>query len=262
MKFIKQCKALDSYATKLNDDDLVYTSIKIDGVYLQIHKKDNIIKLYTSNGKEFNNIELEEQLLRYRHDFIIECEFSTDFGRSNADTHLKKMLKNKHQHFYGKIHIFDIIDSDIFENRLNSLKNIFTDDYFMEYDARQISLVKHELISIKRAKELLDSVVKRGKEGIMLKYPDHTQEVGKKSKKAIKLKPLNIADLVVTKILDNGYVILVDDSGIQAKVKINSSLIPYISIGTVIEIAFDFIGTRYNQARFIDIRFDKGGSNA
>ena len=85
----------------------------------------------------------------------------------------------------------------------------------------------------------------------------HKQVDGKKSKLSIKLKPLNKADLTIVEILDNGYIVLVDDNGLKAKVKMNSYTLSLCKIGSIVEIAFDFIGKSYNQARFIDFRCDK-----
>ena len=88
-------------------------------------------------------------------------------------------------------------------------------------------------------------------------YAHHEQIEGKKSKDSIKLKPINTDELTVTEIFENGYLSLVDNGGITAKIKVGSHILDHVKIGSIIEIAFDYIGEKYNQARFIDIRLDK-----
>ena len=256
--FVKQCKGKDLHNISKNvyneNDDLFYGSIKWDGVYIQVHKKDNIVSLFTSAGKSFSNKILKEDLGKIEGDFIIEGEYVVKGylgDRSIADAELKSMVKNPLFEPTGKLMVFDLLHNNSsgepFDVRILQLP---------KFNNGIVESVHYAPTTIQEAKKHLVSICRFGYEGLFLKKGTHMQSEGKKSNLAIKLKELKTADLVVVGIT-NGYLSLVDSSGITAKVKISFDMLEDIHIGMVVEIAFDFIGKAYNQARFINIRFDK-----
>ena len=246
--FIKQCKGLDSDKVSVADDVMFYASIKLDGIYIQIHKSGSNVTFFTSSGKEFwcNHA---SDFSKLDFDFKIEAEYIIKNGklglRSYADNEIKKAVKDNSFLLTGSFVIHDIIDLDLnFGNRLKTLK-LFND----------FNVSENTLINFSDAKDLLKSVSKDGFEGIFLKKSTHSYLPGKKSKDALKLKKKYTADLVVTAI-DGKYVTCKDDNDIFIN-KLICRDANLIEVGFIIEVEYEQLLHTYQVPVYKCIRWDK-----
>ena len=245
--FIKQCKGVDADKLNISDDEMFYSSIKYDGVYIQIHKAGDIVQFFTSSGKEFGYSHSKE-FEKFDFDFKIECEYICDGGklgaRFKADNEIKKVVKDSSFLLTGEFKVFDILNSElVFSKRVEMLPMFGS------------MAVEYELSSFLAAKTILPVYSKNGTEGLFLKKPAHINLAAKKSKDAVKLKMKYTADLVCIG-FDGNFLLLQGDDGLNTKVSA-SAMIEYISIGDVIEIEYEQIVKTYVNTTFRCIRHDK-----
>jgi len=248
-EFTKQCKGEDADKLKILDSELFYTSIKYDGVYIQMHKTGDLVQFFTSSGKEFSCVYAAE-FAKLDFDFKIETEYICDGGklgtRAKADNEIKKAVKDSSFQLTGEFMIFDALSGEYYEDRLG---------LFLKFLQNNFKVALGEEISFREAKEKLEEVAADGWEGLFLKKATHVQVAGKKSKDAVKLKKKYTADLVCVG-WDGYYLLLQDDNGLTAKVAA-SGMQDYIKEGDIVEIEYEQIIKTYNQAVFKAIRHDK-----
>jgi len=251
-KFITQCKAEDADKLKISPSEVFFSSIKYDGIYIQIHKTGDVVQFFTSSGKEFDCVYAAE-FAKLDFDFKIETEYICDDGklgtRFKADNEIKKAVKDSSFQLTGMFMVFDSLEAD---NEFHA-RYVYTLRKFMGYHAF-IDVAYHVEISYFEALNKLDLASEAEWEGLMLKKPTHIQK-GKKSKDAVKLKKKYTADLVCTG-WDGYYLLLQDDNGLTAKVAARG-MEEHIKEGDIVEIKYEQIIKTYNQATFKCIRHDK-----
>lgn len=247
MKFIPQCKGTDADKLNISNSEMFYSSIKYDGVYIQIQKEGDKVSFFTSSGKEFSCVYAAE-FLKLDFDFKIETEYICDGGklgtRAKADNEIKKAVKDSTFPLTGKFMIFDSLESDVAR----------IDRDFSFPKSKEFESVFNYLMDFKEAKDLMSQNLKDGWEGLFLIKPSHMQ-AGKKSKDAIKLKHKFTADLVCVG-WDGYYLLLQDDDGLTAKVAARG-MEDHIKEGDIVEIEYEQIIKTYNVAVFKGVRHDK-----
>ena len=253
IEFIEQCKGLDADKLKISDSELFYSSIKYDGVYIQIQKEGDKVVFFTSSGKEFTCCYAVE-FLKLDFDFKIETEYIVDGGklgtRAKADNEIKKTVKDSSFELTGKFMVFDILNSG-----RNFQDRFINSGYCFLSRNGCFERITHVSMTFAMGKNMLEGVIKEGLEGLYLIKPTHMQVPGKKSKDAVKLKNKLTADLVCVG-WDGIYLLLQDDDGLTAKVAA-SGMQEYITEGMVVEIEYEQIIKTYNHAVFKRIRHDK-----
>ena len=246
--FIKQCKGLDIDKVNILDDEIFYSSVKLDGIYIQVHKKNNIVSFFTSSGKKFL-CNLDKEFLKFDFDFIVETEYICNGGklgtRAIADNEIKKVVKDNSFLLSGKFKIFDVLNTQL----------TFKDRYYKYSNKFGSMFCNNELISFKDAKEKLKDNYKNSMEGLFLKRDIHINIAGKRTKDAIKLKHKLTADLFCVG-WKGDYIILKDDDNRVVNV-LAKNLQKYININDVIEIEYEQIIKTYVNAKFKCIRHDK-----
>lgn len=253
MKFIKQCKGIDANKANIQDSEMFYSSIKYDGIYVQIHKLGDTVKFFTSSGKEFYCSHGEE-FKKLDFDFKVEAEYCVDFGklgtRFKADNEIKKAVKDSSFQLTGAFVIFDSLEDTEFEKRLITIdKFSFSSEFYR--------CVNHSIVSYKEAKQKIEALSTFGWEGLFLIKASHIQVEGKKSRDAFKLKNKFTADLTIVSI-DGIYLSLVDnENGLTAKVSVGKDVAEMVNIGDIIEIEYEQIVKTYNHPVFKQIRYDK-----
>lgn len=276
---IKQCKGKDFSkvpASKLKEG-LYLVSIKYDGNYVQIHKKDDEVAFYTSGGKEFYLNDIANELKNISGDFILEGEYiETTDGKLGCRGSAAKLTTYRTNFSKGitsnigdgKIIIFDIIDFELpAKDRAKELQNRFS-------GISNMPLVSHRLLSINNAIVYAKELANDGWEGVMAKHIDHMYVEGKRVNDNIKIKRRMTADLLCTGVSVGkgkyegliGALTLVDSKGIE--VDVGSGLtdqlrsMPYsFFVGKIIEIEYEQIIDTYIQPTFVAIRNDKTESD-
>ena len=274
-------------------DDLYYSSIKYDGHYVQIHKKNNQIKFFTSGGKEFYIDHIAEELINNNPniDFIIENEYIADTdGKLGSRGKAAKLTTYRTDFIKGINSIttpgkdifkaFDIISLDIpsinikitpetcnFRNRLCCFKYLNLGTHI-----EKVRFVGP--INLVDCKNLASVEVKIGFEGLFLKSTNHIYYPGKRVNNAIKLKIRPTADLLCISITrgEGKYDSMIGSLGLQDSegrlVFVGSGLSDYdrgreamYFIGSVIEISYEQILDTYIQPIYVGIRLDKEESD-
>ena len=275
---IKQCKGKDLDkvpVSRLEKDAYWLVSVKYDGNYIQIHKKGNEVKFFTSGNKEFYWRDIANYLIinNVGKDFILEGEYIANTkGKLGDRTKAAKLTTYRINFNKGiitdlpgdeKVMIFDLIDTNLkFKKRLNKLR-----DLNLPYN---LQLVKHQLTVFPNLDKLSKEARLEGYEGIYAKTIDYMYLPGKRVNNAIKLKLRPTADLLCINVESGegkyegmiGSLVLKDSKG--RIVRVGSGLDdsdrmkePNYFIGKVIEIEYEQILDTYIQPTFITIRDDK-----
>ena len=297
---IKQCKGKYLHQVPVSKlKNLFYVSIKYDGHYVQIHKRGDEVKFYTSGGKEFYIKDIAEKLIQGNKDkdFIIEAEYIANTNgklgsRSKAaklTTYRTNFSKGIETNSSGDMFmVFDILELktitdngdmityidvnskiNTFETRLHSLKHSIylpLDNFIkVEYEGPFI---------LSLCKDFAKEKAKEGYEGVYLKAPNHLYLPGKRVNDAIKIKVRPTADLVCIDIEEGqgkyegmiGSLVLRDKEGRIVKVgsglsdEDRSQTIDYF-YNKVIEIEYEQILDTYIQPSFVRIREDKDATD-
>jgi len=245
--FTPQTKAKDYKGGYFNTK--LYTSLKKDGIYTQLHTNRNGSTLFTSTGQKLGTI----KTIVTPSPQILECEYCVDGkrtvkSRNMANSHIRKFKANNNYDLleHGKLFVHDIITNDIFEDRLKILKTI---------SSPKLEILEHKLMKVPEILIKLKKVVADGEEGLIGKSPNHKQ-IGKITDLSLKFKPILTADLEVFNKI-NGYVWGKDKNGIVGKVRVAKDVFDEIVLGDTIEIQYESIGKAFIQARFLDLRFDR-----
>lgn len=288
---IAQCKGKDIdkvAASKLLQDGW-YSSIKYDGNYVQIEKRGNIIKFWTSGGKQFYIEHIAEELINRNPnvDFTIECEYIADTdgklgsrGRCTTTTYRTNFAKGISNNCIPGMDIFKVFDCIYYEEEVGqSMTNYNTAFRVRRALLQQLNLGTHlelvevypknDLETIKKGVHLLTNA---GYEGFFLVHETHTYEPSKRVNTAIKLKLRPTADLLCIDVEAGegkyaemiGSLVLQDSKGRIVRVgsgldDADRSMSADWFLGKVIEIEYEQIiqnGT-YQQPVFIQIRKDK-----
>jgi ATP-dependent DNA ligase len=282
---IPQCKGKDLAKvpkSKLLQDGW-YPSIKYDGNYVQIHKKDNEVQFWTSGGKQFYIEHIADELLNLNPDvdFIIECEYIADSeGKLGDRTKAAKLTTYRTLFSKGLesntipgkdiFKAFDciaygtrtLVNSDKFTKRLENLKSLELGTHI------EVVEIPNKSFSLDKIK--LSGFIKEGYEGLYLKHESHVYEPGKRVNTAIKLKSRATADLLCIDVEAGegkysemiGALILQDSKGRIVKVGSGLSdedraMSPDWFLGKVVEIEYEQILDTYIQPTFITVRNDK-----
>ena len=278
LKMVKQSKGKELKnvpLSKLLDDGWHY-SIKYDGNYVQIEKKDKVVRFFTSGGEEFYLPEVANELILNNPgmDFILEGEYvGSSLGKLGDRTKAAKLTTYRTEFKKGitsravigkdLFKIFDLIDLTVqFDIRLSMLKLIKFGS-FIEQVAYSGKLKLSQISS--------ESFIKMGFEGLFLKHSTHMYIPGKRQNTAIKDKGNRItADLKCIDVIGGegkywgkiGSLVLMDSKGRQVCVGSGMSDSdrdkPYeFYIHKIIEIKYEQIIDTYIQPTFIGVREDK-----
>lgn len=293
---IKQCKGKDledvTKSKLLNNDWLVST--KYDGHYIQIHKDGDVVKFFTSGGKEFYIPEIANELIAHNKgiDFILETEYiGTTNGAFGCRTKVGKLTTYRTNFEKGlstpfdkreTFKVFDIIYlrsiSDTFDCRKLGIGFQFRFDCLniIYLGSNLVPITLSGPLTLEEAKIYARNLRGLGFEGAYAKQRCHLYEPGKRVNTAIKLKltpdgkSKPTADLLCIDIIGGtgkyhghiGSLVLQDSKG--RTVAVGSGLgdvdrfKPYNHfIGKVIEVEYEQILNTYIQPVYLGIREDK-----
>ena len=286
---IAQCKGKDIGKvpkSKLLEDGW-YSSIKYDGNYVQIEKRGNIIKFWTSGGKQFYIDHIADELVNRNPntDFTIECEYIADTNgklgaRARCSTghyraNFKKGIKNN---CIPGNDIFKAFDCIYYEEDIGQRMTNFTCNYrIRQVLLHTLNLGSHvEPVEVYKANNLKTikkgaiSLIKEGYEGLMLMHEDHQYRPSKRVNDAIKLKLRPTADLLCIDVTAGegkysemiGSLVLQDSAGRIVSVgsglnDIDRSMSADWYLGRVIEIEYEQILDTYIQPTYVSIRANK-----
>jgi len=272
-EFVKQCKGKDfDKVTAPKLDDRYYYSIKYDGNYVQIHKKGDEIKFFTSGGKEFYLIDIADYLIEHNQgkDFIIEGEYIANTtgkmgnrGKCTCTTY--RTLFNKGLPAYAKtakIMAFDFISS------LGNYVLRRTELELLDLGPNIQTVELMGILDLETIKStMLPMYIRDGWEGLMLVSPNHIYNEGKRQNTSIKLKDRKTADLKCVDIIMGegkysgmiGSLVLVDKN--RRVVSVGSGLNDYDRakdpnefIGKIVEIGYEQILDTYIQPTYRGVK--------
>lgn len=278
---IAQCKGKD-FGNMPRSKLLVdawYLSTKYDGNYVQIHKLGDIVRFFTSGGKEFYHELVADALIKANPnvDFILETEFiSNTRGKLGDRVHAAKLTSYRTNFTKGLANIGLNTNSDIFkvfdviifnipwEERFNWLVNIYKQTEFTP-------TVNYTFVdSLGTAISTAQQLIQLGFEGAIIKHKSHVYQPGKRVNTVIKLKYRKTADLECIGIVEGegkyagmiGALLLRDE--LNRVVSVGSGLddaqraLPINTyLGKTIEISYEQILDTYVQPTFVCIRDDK-----
>lgn len=209
-KFVKQYKGKDLDKvpeSKLDMNGYWYVGIKYDGNYVQIHKKDDKILMFTSGGEPFCVEEICKDLLQIKYDFIIEAEFlnncdgtklndrnfcSTATARANFKKKIKTSMPN------SSIRIFDILnfnDVDIRDITFNIRNSIVKENFDLRI-SKHVKLVDFYKTTYGQSISFSRELIHQGGEGAFAFNSEHTIFDKGRSNLAIKLKDIKVSFMV------------------------------------------------------------------
>lgn len=267
-----------------------YPAIKYDGNYIQIHKKGEEVKFFTSGGKEFYIDYIAEGLIKLNPNinFTIECEYIADTNgklgsRTKCSTghfrsQFSKGLPSNAIQGKTKFKVFNVLVFEHKGNTDNILKNkMFKDKIFY---LKQIKLCEGLSLAGYYDKPFnlnnidYKSLVKEGYEGLFIFHETHIDtpvERDRRVNTAIKLKSRPTADLLCIDVEAGtgkyvemiGSLVLKDSLGRIVKVgsglsdeQRNLDITDYY-LGKVIEIEYEQILDTYIQPIFKCVRKEK-----
>lgn len=273
-------KALNTF-----DDDLWVVSTKYDGNQIFITKRNDIVRMFTSDWKEFHISEVAEEVRNLEGNFIAIGEFMQGCEGKLGDRVHSAVLTTYRTNFSkgwdnspvleakANIKVFDFLFySDyapiplITPAYIDRLKKAV---YWFE-DCKYLSVIDHNILNGKEARGYAKQLVKQGWEGVMCVGPSSMYEVGKRVNHSVKLKHRKTADLLCIDIIPGegkyegqiGALLLRDSQG--KLVSVGSGLNDYARtlspeefIGKVIEIGYEQILDTYIQPVFLYLREDK-----
>lgn len=264
------------------DKNQYLVSTKYDGNQIFIVKKDNTVRYFTSDWKEFNIPHLSDQLLSNESDFILIGEFMYGCEGKLGDRGKSAVITTWRTNFAkGKENMYDAtkVNIRVFDCLLFDNNGLFCDNYKAEYRLviasllslpENIKVVSRFLMSGAEAKVKAKRLVAQGWEGVMCIDPHSAYSFNKRVNYAVKLKYRKTADLLCIDYIDGegkyhnmiGSLILKDKAG--RIVAVGSGLddasrqkdISYY-LNKVIEIEYEQIIDTYIQPTFIQVREDK-----
>lgn len=184
----------------LKDGDLntnfcypIAVEYKFDGERLQIHKKDDIIKIYSKRGKDVTKYydEIVNEFLRFSFDFIVEGEVvPCSGGKILSYNYLnRRKLKNNKHDIDVILYLFDIL-------AFNNI-NLMNKKYNFRHKLLVDKFVESEIIKISKNKILVSSydlerefkeAEEKGYEGIVVKDLESKYLPGIRSSAWVKIK--------------------------------------------------------------------------
>jgi ATP-dependent DNA ligase len=203
--FRKQYKGKD--LSKVPESKLLrndwYVGPKYDGQYVQIHKNGDVIRFFTSGGKEYLIEELVEDLIQVDGDFIIEAEFNDKGSTGLVLNDRTKSSTSSYVSRYSKgyissapncmIKIFDVLSINSID-----MSNMNWDDrhtqlqvLFAETFMKRVKIVNFNPVTLSQAIIYGKALMANGGEGAFAFHKSHTIEDKGRSNLAIKIKADN-----------------------------------------------------------------------
>lgn len=277
---IAQCKGKDIANVPLAklEQDNYFGSIKYDGNYIQIHKTGSAVKFYTSGDKEFYHSMLANELIQNNPelDFIIEAEFIADTkGLLGDRTSAAKLTTYRTNYSKGFKNLASLEVNDYIKvfNGIQ-LNTPFADRYKWLTNTYigglHTAVVSFYIGNLDRMKELSQTMVNAGYEGLFITHFSHIYLPGKRVNNAIKLKYRKTIDLLCIDIIGGegkytgkiGSLVLQDSKGkivnVGSGLDDNMRKASYNSfLGKIIEIEYEQLMDTYIQPTFIRVREDK-----
>ena len=183
---------------------------KYDGMRVQLHKIDNVVKIYSYNEKDITEkCEDIVKILKEKHfgDCILDAElilFDKDEALHRADT-ISHVFKNQYPDATLRCHVFDIMrhdERDLVEEELQDRMKIIFNNYSIHSDELLAFPSKkdtREADNLKDVEEYSKTIMEMPtSEGVVIKDATSTYYIGtKKNPKWIKWKKFVDLDLVV-----------------------------------------------------------------
>ena len=288
LQFIKQCKgkSIDKVPESKFLEGAYICTVKYDGTYVQIHKKYNKVKFFTSGGKEFYWKDVADVLLNIpTTDFILEAEYVGDSlgllgDRKKASTghDRSEFTKGRYTNLgKGRLFIFDVITEHKASDRYSKFNSIVScieatkcDLNITAVELWGQSIVRNIQEFLKCAEQLNEVMRNINYEGFMFRHEDQKYLSGKRVNDLIKVKHRPTADLVCIAVIEGqgkyegliGSLILTDEEG--KEVSVGSGLsdedrekADTYFIGKTVEIEYEQILDTYIQPVYKQIRKDK-----
>lgn len=196
---------------KLNSK--VAMTLKIDGIRCSIINEDGNIKFLSRQGKKIEGLnQIENALKEFKlENYVLDGElvYINDDGLSSDDNFRRttkvvnsKVTDKKNLEFI----VFDIVTLDEYNTKLGRMKyeeRFYLLDKLIGFGNKYIKRVPFygTTDNIEDIYKKLEEVIAEQGEGIMLNYLDSTYEF-KRSKKLLKVKKFNDADVLVIDILE------------------------------------------------------------
>lgn len=283
---IAQCKGKDLNkvpASKLLQDGW-YPSIKYDGNYVQIEKLGDIVRFWTSGGKQFYIRHIANELINRNPNvsFIIECEYIADTdgklgsrGKCTTTTYRTNFAKGLPNRCTAGQDIFKAFDCIRYEEDIGqSMTHFGTPFKIRRTLLKELNLGTHISLAggydkkFSLANIKVDGFIRDGYEGLFLIHEDHIYKPGKRVNNAIKLKRRPTADLRCIDVEyslinpnDLGALVLIDSEDRVCKCKVLTDALkakePDYFIGRVVEIEYEQIQDTYIQPVYKCLREEK-----
>lgn len=256
-------------------------STKYDGNQIWITKRDNQVRYFTSDWKEFDIPHLTQALLlNNRDDFILVGEFMYGCEGKLGDRRKSAILTTWRTNFAkGVVSSYDqakvnikVFDCIVFDHNGLMETNFKAKDRLII--ARLLNLPAG--ISVVNTSEMTGAeailkakrLVHQGWEGVMCIGPDTIYQIGKRVNYAVKIKFRKTADLLCIDVEEGqgkcngiGALVLQDSQGrivrVGSGLDYSGSTRDGKFIGKVVEIEYEQIMDTYIQPTFIAIRHDK-----
>lgn len=289
-------KAIDTF-----DRDLWLTTIKYDGNQIFIQKEAGVVRMFTSDWKEFILPSLKKLLETPKEgtkedaeeatkedNYTIVAEFMYDSEGKLGDRTKSAILTTLRTAFTKEIpsgidetkvniRVFDIINKELLGAPYSSRYGMISSVIMPLKDIYSISPVKSfGFLLGTAARQLAKQVIADGYEGLMLANPDAPYMVGKRVNHVVKLKGRLSADLLCIdyELAESGSqfdgligaLVLRDSLG--RVVSVGSGLTPEDRkkdpkdyLGKIIEIQYEQILETFIQPSFQCVRLDKTESD-
>ncbi len=287
---IKQTKAKSLHlvpASKLITDDGWFGSIKRDGHYVQVTKKDDAVTFCTSGGKLFFLPCLADKICEEfpQADFTVEGEYNYDcLGKLGDRSSSARLTTYRTDALKGKVtndsDLDHIILTDILELKENARDDVTANTPFYNrlHFFPRFSDIFREQANIQGTLEAHNAHASRlarlGWEGLYLKHRNHTLQAGKRVNNAIKIKKRPTVDLLCVGVEAGkgkytgkiGSLVLKDQSGRIVNCSPgdddNRSLPEDYWVGKVVEIEYEQVLDTYIQPTFVQVRLDKSADES
>lgn len=185
-----------------------YVQKKRDGTRVQVVVKDNLVTLYTRNGKTIDVLGVfDETFADYRlNGYVFDGEIvaqkdGKDLDRSTSNGLVNKAIKGKISKEEAEllhITLWDCISLADWKREKSSVPYYDRLSRLVSFldESNKISIEVGQYVDdLERVQELFDQAIRRGEEGVMLKVPNGIWE-SKRVKTQVKYKGIYDADLV------------------------------------------------------------------
>lgn len=229
--------SFDKHASKINYP--AYISPKLDGIRCIAVVKNKKATLWTRTGKPITSMtHVVEELEEIFENVTLDGELYNNEYRDNFEEIVSQVRNFEPQEGHKKIeyHVFDVVNNDIFDNRLKYLEKTL-------YDRKYIKLVPQILVPENKVALFTNGFISLGAEGAMIRNVgslyEHKRSFNLQKIKFTQDEEFDIIGVVEGKGKLLGHVgafILQDKANRKFNVKLEGSLEllkPYLSDSTL-----------------------------